>query len=127
VHLSQIETPGLLRQEESVKRIHDFADKNDAYWHGVTEELPTCSAMCVVFPKRIWEELGGFDEGFFLYGEDTDFFSRAAELGRIVWHRGVYVHHYGSQSVARAVAAGEFDYAAVRTAAQERYDRKHGR
>ena len=81
--------------------------------------LPTLSGMCVVFPKSLWHEIGGFDEEFYLYGEDTEFFYRmAAQTGKqLIWYKGVYVHHYKAQSVQKAIEDGELDYTTIRARA----------
>lgn len=88
--------------------------------------LPTLSGMCVVFPKALWEEVGGFDEEFFLYGEDSEFFYRMKEkTGKLlVWYKGVYVHHYKARSTEKAVQDGELDYQAIRAKATELCQRK---
>lgn len=111
VHMSQIDTP-LLRDEMDEVCINEFAGCLPD--RGLIT-LETCSAMCVLFRKSAWEG-ERFDEAFYLYGEDTEFFYRLVKrgLGRIQWHTGVYVHHYGQQSMAQAVADGEFIYAELR-------------
>lgn len=88
--------------------------------------LPTLSAMCVIFPRKLWEEIGGFDQEFKLYGEDTEFFYRLHEkTGKLlVWYKGVYVHHYKARSMAKAVQDGELDINAVRARATELCQRK---
>ena len=99
--------------------INSFATKQIA--DGRCESLPTLSAVCVVFPKALWEQIGGFDEDFFLYGEDTEFFYRMAEKTerQLIWYHGVYVHHYKGQSVTKAIADGELDYLAIRAKADK--------
>lgn len=120
VHLSQIETP-LRRDEMDEEVINAFAA---SFTDMELCELPSASAMCVVFPRALWEKVGGFDEEYSLYGEDTDFFCRLSTHGRILWHTGVYVHHYGSQSVQRAIEAGELDYEKVRLESAAIFNRK---
>lgn len=112
VHLSQIETP-LDRYEESWDVINDFADTLQPT---LELGLETASAMCIAFPKSVWEEAGGFDEEFQLYGEDTEFFWRVAKnLGKkIVWQKGAYVHHYKAQCVEKAVAEEGLDIEKLR-------------
>lgn len=57
------------------------------------------SGFCMVFPKKVWEEVGGFDEEFHLYGEDDDFCVRVKNAGyKLYIHLGVWVWHKGSAS-----------------------------
>lgn len=39
------------------------------------------SGACFMFKREVWESIGGFDEGFFLYFEDIDFCRRAYNKG----------------------------------------------
>lgn len=116
VFLSQIDVP-FDRGCSDFDQINAFATENAA--DGRCIELPTLSAMCVLFKKSDWEEIGGFDEEFFLYGEDTEFFYRLAEKTgkQLLWYHGVYVHHYKAQSVQKAMEEGELDYDKVRAEA----------
>lgn len=45
------------------------------------------SGACFATRRRAWEELGGFDEGYFMYAEDMDLCWRAARAGWIVRYR----------------------------------------
>ena len=42
---------------------------------------------------RVFKKLNGFDEGFFLYLEDSDLSRRALDEGRIVYHPDYAVTH----------------------------------
>lgn len=60
-------------------------------------------ALCAAFmliTADVWQELGGFDERFFLYGEDVDFCQRARQLGYIPLQATAarYVHGGGASS-----------------------------
>ncbi len=46
-----------------------------------TGETPWCSGACLLIPQRIYAELEGFDERFFLYCEDVDLSWRARAAG----------------------------------------------
>lgn len=53
------------------------------------------------FPKALWQQLGGFDEGFFpAYWEEVDFCERARQAGRrvVVTPRAVVVHAEASST-----------------------------
>lgn len=123
VHLSEIKVP-FPDSETDRPRINAFAA---GFTDFELRDLPAASAMCVVFRVDAWLLLGGFDEDFFLYGEDTDFFYRLAKnplTGRVVWHTGVYVHHYGQQSMVKAEEDGEIEYVALRREAEQRWKTK---
>jgi N-acetylglucosaminyl-diphospho-decaprenol L-rhamnosyltransferase len=57
------------------------------------------SGACVLLRRDVAAELGGFDEGFFLYSEETDLFRRMRARG---WEVGyvpdVTAHHEGGAS-----------------------------
>jgi GT2 family glycosyltransferase len=53
--------------------------------HAIGAEHPEWVAgMFMVFPRNVFEEIGGFDEGYFLYYEDVDLCARLALSGRRV-------------------------------------------
>lgn len=53
-----------------------------------TQPLPVDSIIGAFFLVRreVWEKLGGFDEGFFFFLEETDFCRRAWDAGYAVYH-----------------------------------------
>ena len=53
--------------------------------------------LCLVH-RSVWEQLGGFDETFFMYGEDADLSARAHKLGYhpAITPEAVIVHHVGA-------------------------------
>jgi GT2 family glycosyltransferase len=112
VHVSQIDTP-LDRFEQDWDKINEFADTLEPL---VDETLETASAMCVAFPRKVWEEAGGFDEDFQLYGEDTEFLWRIrANYGyRLIWVKDAYVHHYKAQCVEKAIEEEGLDIEALK-------------
>lgn len=52
----------------------------------------------VLISRKVWQELDGFDERFFLYCEESDLFLRARKAGRTVWRtpRATAIHYTGS-------------------------------
>ena len=53
------------------------------------------TGCCLLVRRECWEELGGFDEDFFLYYEDVDLCRRARAAGWSVWYEpAVRVTHY---------------------------------
>lgn len=54
------------------------------------------TGACFAIDSRLWEELGGFDEDYFLYWEDIDLSHRVLERGgRLVLADAVVVHDEG--------------------------------
>lgn len=56
-------------------------------------------SLCLI-PRSVWNELGGFDPVYFMYGEDVDLAHRAAKLGYrpIVTPDATIVHEVGASS-----------------------------
>ncbi len=72
-------------------------------WPRDSERQVDIVSGCLVLARRtVWEELGGFDERFFMYGEDADLGIRAARLGypSIISPRAEIVHLWGGSSPA---------------------------
>ena len=52
------------------------------------------AGACLAVRNELWQQLGGMDEAFFLYAEDTDFCLRAKQAGWLVgYDPGVCVRH----------------------------------
>ena len=57
------------------------------------------SGACVCVRREVIEQIGGLDEGFFLYFEDVDWCRRMREAGwQVVYNPTVSVVHLGGQS-----------------------------
>jgi len=79
--------------------------------HGKPIELAGCPeavhvhwfmGACGLLRREALEATGGFDEGYFLYGEDIDWCLRARRAGwAIIQLRGVQALHYGNRSAAQ--------------------------
>ena len=57
--------------------------------------VPAVTAACVLLRRSLWQQLGGFDEGYVNGGEDVDLCFRARAIGRVnaVALRSVVRHH----------------------------------
>ena len=62
---------------------------------GIIEEIPRLSGFCVVFPKRVLNEIGNWDERFFPgFFEDDDMCIRLHEKGYKLKYCGdSFIHH----------------------------------
>jgi GT2 family glycosyltransferase len=57
--------------------------------------VPWVTGCGMLVRRACWADLGGFDESFFLYYEDTDFCRRAWDAGWSVWYEpGLRLTHY---------------------------------
>lgn len=63
-------------------------------------EVGVISGCFLLVPKDVWNELGGFDERYFMYGEDVDLAMRARARGYrpIICPRAELVHEVGQCS-----------------------------
>jgi GT2 family glycosyltransferase len=78
------------------------------------------SGACMLVRRELYERIGGFDERFFLYCEDTDICVRVWEAGqRVRYEPAAEVHHVGGASS----GAGETQAIAARSRVV--YARKH--
>lgn len=66
------------------------------------QDVPIVSGACMMMDRQSFEELGGFDEGYFLHVEDIDICRRAALAdGQVHSLSTAKVMHYGSTSQVR--------------------------
>jgi GT2 family glycosyltransferase len=92
---------GLLRWGGAFKR-HHGASFEDASQSG--EVFGVCGAACAI-PRAVFDELGGFDEDFFVSHEDVDLSYRARLLGyRCLYVADALVRHHGSATLGRVSA-----------------------
>jgi GT2 family glycosyltransferase len=62
--------------------------------------VPAVTAACAMVSAKLWQQLGGFDEGFVNGGEDVDLCFRARAAGRVnaVALRSTVRHHISSST-----------------------------
>ena len=66
---------------------------------GDAQRVDWISGAAMMIRREVFQRIGGFDEGFFLYFEETEFCFRAALSGFEVWYvPGCRVTHIGGQS-----------------------------
>lgn len=69
------------------------------YRDGVPVEVGIVTGCLLVISRDFWERLGGFDTGFYMYGEDADLCIRARNKGaRPVLCPNAQIIHYGGAS-----------------------------
>jgi N-acetylglucosaminyl-diphospho-decaprenol L-rhamnosyltransferase len=77
--------PGNRRSREYLMSDFDHAAVRDVDW---------VSGAALMFPRRVFDELGGWDADFFLFNEDVDFCRRAHDAGyRVVYDPEAVVYH----------------------------------
>jgi GT2 family glycosyltransferase len=67
--------------------------------------VPWLTGCCLLLRRDCYEQLGGFDEDFFLYYEDVDLCQRAAARGWSVWYEPALTLTHHRPLHARAVPA----------------------
>jgi GT2 family glycosyltransferase len=64
--------------------------------HGDTRSVDQVMGAFLMIRRTLFEQLGGFDERFFLYYEDVDLCLRVRQAsGRVVYFAGARAHHIG--------------------------------
>jgi hypothetical protein len=62
--------------------------------HGVTRDVDWVSGAALMLPRAVFDRLGGWDAGFFLFSEDVDLCRRAHDAGyRVVYLAEHAVYH----------------------------------
>lgn len=66
-------------------------------------EVDACTGAYMLIPREAYEKVGGFDEAFFMYGEDLDLCFRVRAAGYKVWYYPKTMsYHYKGQSSKKA-------------------------
>lgn len=74
-------------------------------WKRDTVRAVAVVTGCLLMSSRaLWEELGGMDDRYFLFGEDVDFCRRAIAAGAqpVLVPTATIVHHYGASPTSRS-------------------------
>ena len=66
-------------------------------------QVPAVTGCFLLLAKSLWDSLGGFDESFFMYGEETDLCMRATERGHhcFICPEATIVHYGGASETLR--------------------------
>lgn len=95
--------------------------------HGTTERLEDIlAAQCLLVKKELFEKIGGFDEDFLIYGQDSEFGSRflKSKLKGIV-RKDVFMKHLGSYGNNKLLKRKLWDNGAERMYASLVFKKKH--
>ncbi|GEM_PF-589217 len=72
------------QQDRALIEALQFPVEHPKPYDPFTFETPWLSGACLMIPHRAFEELGGFDESFFMYCEDVDLSWRARANGFVL-------------------------------------------
>ncbi len=92
-----------------------FPDEHPKVYDPYTLETPWVSGACLAIPRAAYETLGGFDETFFMYGEDVDLSWRARAHGLALrtCPRALFLHGVTNRSTNPATLKMIYDSAAI--------------
>ncbi len=67
-------------------------------------EVEWVTGACLLVRRAVYEQIGGFDEGFFMYSEELDYCRRARAAGwQVVYFPEAVVYHFEGKSSEQAV------------------------
>lgn len=112
-------------RQTSVAREYPGQRRTAGELSGLPGEIACVMGACQIVRSGLMRALGGFDEQFFLYGEDQDLCLRIRRMGYEIGHVGeALVLHHGGKSE-RGVPS--VDVARKKALAEYRFYRKHYR
>ena len=80
------------------------------------------TGACIMAPRAVFDEVGGLDEGYFMYSEELDWCRRVKDAGwRVVYLPEAQVIHHTGKSSEQAVTARHINF----QRAKLRYARKY--
>ena len=109
-----------LQQVKQYRNLTTRAVLAQTYNHDQTVDVVVGAAM--LMPRSLFEQIGGFDETFFMYFEESDLCKRVRDLSyTILYTPAVSLIHVGGYSVAQAAGPMAQEY----RRSQRYYYRKH--
>ncbi|HHH39811.1 MAG TPA: glycosyltransferase family 2 protein [Sedimenticola sp.] len=73
-------------------------EMRDLDWNRVRTDLELVSGCCLLLRGSVWERIGGFDPGYFLYFEDFDLALRARQVTRLAYLPRFTITHLGGHA-----------------------------
>lgn len=86
-------------QEVALWELRQFPYEHPKFYNPINLETTWCSGAAFIIRRKLFEEIGGFDENIFMYGEDVDLSWRARARGYTIRYLPkVAVNHYSYQT-----------------------------
>ena len=81
-------------------RFHGLLSTFYDRWPSNIQEVDWVTGACLIIRRDVFEQIGGFDESFFMYFEDKDICKRVKELGyKVIYYpKTTIIHLLGSSS-----------------------------
>jgi O-antigen biosynthesis protein len=89
-----------------------------------TYQVEAISGACMFFRREVYDDIGGLDESFFMYGEDLDWLFRASKRGwKTFYLPQARVLHYKGESTRRSdINAADNFYGAMHLFVKKHYN-----
>ena len=108
---------GAFRSDNRFTRAYRQADTDRL----AEREVDWVSGACMLVRRKAFEQVGRFDEGFFLYAEELDLTTRLRDAGwKVLYTPELEILHEGAVSTGRSVRTHRMHSASI-----YRYYRKH--
>lgn len=81
-----------------------FTEAMRGWQRDTVREVDIVTGCFLLIRRSLWEQLGGFDPAFFMYGEETNLCLRAAKLGHkcLICPEATIIHYGGASEKVRA-------------------------
>ncbi len=93
----------------------------------ISMEIDAVSGSCMYVRKQLFNDLGGFDKAFFMYGEDLDLCAKCREKGYKVWYNpSTQVIHFKGKSCAKRVIRSRISFYEAMIIFSKKYRHSYG-
>ena len=94
--LGQARISNLFRKKLALYECHDLTDSK-------VSDVELLSGCCMFARTKALQDIGGFDDRFFLYFEDFDLSLRIQKIGRVVFLPSSNIIHFGGNSARKGL------------------------